>query len=508
MTPPPGRLPLHRLSLRRRLRLSRRRGLHHCGRHSHPRARRGGHRVIVTRAAATVAAAVLFSIAGKAPAQDRGWYRGGDLPVQKFQASPLVVDLDGDGRREVVIPCFDGKLYVHRHDGSAFPGWPRTMGFGDGTIGSVAAGDVDGDGTPEQVVAGDDISARNAKVEVYRTDGTRWAILSLGTSASGKATPCLIDCLRWSGSAPHPGEEIVIRDGDGRVRVFAWSGGSTFTDRSASPLFETCASDALKDRYGAQPITPSVAAWETTGGAVRIIAPSTDGKVYYWDIASAPGTAQDNWAPSAKMTFETGAGSARFYGSPALADLDGDLVPETVTGATNGAVYVWRSDGAMLDGWPQWTAQGIVSSPAVADLDGDGGLEVLVGSDDGWIYAWRADGTWLPGWPVETRGDVFSSVVAADVDPAPGLEVIAASFDGRLYAVGCAGVNLFGWPKRLDAPLYSSPAVADLHSTGRPSIVAAGSDGRLYVFDLAYRSPVPGAGWPQFRGGPARRGRP
>ena len=71
------------------------------------------------------------------------------------------VDLDGNGRMEIVVPSFDDRLYVYNHDGTPFnPGsapWPKELGFSDGTIASVSAGDIDGDSDLEIVVVGDDI---------------------------------------------------------------------------------------------------------------------------------------------------------------------------------------------------------------------------------------------------------------------------------------------------------------------------------------------------------------
>ena len=40
-------------------------------------------------------------------------------------ASPALVDLDGDGRREVLVPDLSGQLHALRVDGRPLPGWPR-----------------------------------------------------------------------------------------------------------------------------------------------------------------------------------------------------------------------------------------------------------------------------------------------------------------------------------------------------------------------------------------------
>lgn len=65
-------------------------------------------------------------------------------------ASPALVDLDADGRREVIVPDLYGQLHALRADGRAFPGWPRDL---DGwVLSSPVAADLDGDGGLEIVL--------------------------------------------------------------------------------------------------------------------------------------------------------------------------------------------------------------------------------------------------------------------------------------------------------------------------------------------------------------------
>ncbi|OYT52617.1 MAG: hypothetical protein B6U72_07640 [Candidatus Altiarchaeales archaeon ex4484_2] len=66
-------------------------------------------------------------------------------------SSPALGDLDGDGRLEVVIGSYDGRVYAWHHNGSEVDGWPKLTG---GAVASSPA-DLDGDGDVE-VIAGSD----------------------------------------------------------------------------------------------------------------------------------------------------------------------------------------------------------------------------------------------------------------------------------------------------------------------------------------------------------------
>lgn len=447
-------------------------------------------------------------------AQTKGWPRA----MGGAQASPLAVDLDADGKLEVIVPAFDDRLYVFNHDGTYFTGWPQTLMFdgsttGSGTIGSAAVGDVDGDGNLEIVVAGSNTSHESARINVYTTTGTlvQSKALDNNTNAAAKGTVSLVDCYRYSGSTRHDALEIVLRDGDGQLHVLKWNGSSfddLFVDNNT---YKTATGGtAFQDRFGSQPINASVTARYMGSDETYLLVGSTDDKIYRWKATSTTGT---NWSLSTLAAIDLNLGdTVRFLGSITFADVDGDADRDIIAGATDGKARVW--DGAswdggapsLLTGWPQSTGQAITSSAAVGDIDDDNEVEIVIGSNDGKIYAWNDDGTAVTGWPIATGGDIFGSPVLAEVDGVSGLEVIAGSLDAHLYLWTGAGALISRWPQNLNTPLYSSPSVVDLHGGGRISIVVAGYEGRLFVLDLPYHSSDTSAGWQQFRGGTTRDG--
>lgn len=456
---------------------------------------------------------LVASISSPAGAEEKGWYRESATTGSQIIGSPLVVDLDSDGKAEVVVARLDDLLYAYNHDGTTYdPGgsglWPVSLGLGNGTFSSPSYGDVDGDGVNEIVVVGNDEDLESAVLQVFETDGTLMDTYLTGTTASMKVTPCLIDCYRYDGTTRHDALEILLRDGDGEVHAVSWDDSSSeFVDLITSGGFSTCTSDSLRDWGGSQAITPSIAAANIGGDTTYLVVASTDNRIYRHLISSTSGTATQNWQVTALATV-TGdpVTQPRFYSSPVLVDLDGDTDLDIITAGSDGEVHVWDADGTYYTGWEQPMVRSTISSPAVADITGDGKPNVIVASDDGAVYAWNTTGTLLSGFPVAALGSIIGSPTVAEVDGVPGLEIVAGSLDGYIYIWSADGTMAPGWPKRLNTTVHGAAPIADLHGWGRHSIVVPGYDGKVFVFDLAAKSLDVTDGWRQFRGGVARNG--
>jgi subtilisin family serine protease len=78
-----------------------------------------------------------------------GWPLSVPRPSPGLKAS--LIDIDGDGKFEILVSTDDGNVFVLRPDGSVVPGWPVQI-RDDVHITGLSAGDVTGDGRPEVFV--------------------------------------------------------------------------------------------------------------------------------------------------------------------------------------------------------------------------------------------------------------------------------------------------------------------------------------------------------------------
>ena len=164
-----------------------------------------------------------------------------------------------------------------------------------------------------------------------------------------------------------------------------------------------------------------------------------------------------------------------------LRDMNNDLRDDVIIALSDGTIRIY--DGITLNEIRVLSVGSPLINLAVADLDGDEKLEIIASYGMG-VAILDADSGTLK-WRTETGGGV--SIAIGNVDADPVLEIVTTTFGGSGYVLdGISGgvqwkyINSFGAIVRL----------VDLDEDGMEEIVGASTWDRITVFDADVKSPV------------------
>jgi hypothetical protein len=337
-------------------------------------------------------------------------------------------------------------LFAYGDDGN-LAGWPRPVGSGSNASNLVTGSggeaperlyDLDGDNALDVIQP-----TTSGELYVLHSDGT--PLQSWNGGQPVRTEPTALAAHHGSSGIPAPREPLrapLIGDLDGDLspdivdaageHIYAW-------DRHGQPLdgFPVRIDPALSD-----PCVP---------GAPHPCMNAADRAI----------TSQNH--------IKRG-----IFGSPALADLDGDGDLDIVTGSLDQHVYAWDGEGRPLPGFPAKLATDgadgaeIVTSPAIAQLDGTGPPEIVIATNEvapgnpqfptnlfgivnsllssstgsNPVYALHGDGTPVDGWPVGVG--VASGALLPLVLPGHDAAVLDTNGDGSDEVSLTAGTGIGG----------------------------------------------------------------
>jgi len=406
-------------------------------------------------------------------------------------AAPVVADLDGDGNEEIAI-AYSNSIAVYRHDGTIMPGWPAQYPDSDNEIRSIAAADLDHDGTWE--------------IAVVRTGATPvTAVFDLqGNVLPGWPQVDCADCYDHGGYNQNIGLADITGDGDLEVVATYDCAIVGFFTREGQPL---TVNPELSDE-----LVPQVPMFHDWALAVQGWGPDGEDRDEFTD--SPPVFADLDGDGGLEVVIYSDHERAGEYVNRGncLWALEADL--------SRVAGFEWPicSGGPLYTGYEDNIVQ-VAPAPAVGNLSGDERPEIVVPSYDGLMRAYSPDGEELWSYEFNTPMASFigaSGAVIADLNGDGSPEVLFTTYamaDDRshLIILGAGGALLHKVPIALRGSM-SPPTVGDVDGDGQLDILISLKDTLGAGLGGVQLWTVPGAGtdcvlWSTGRGNPARTGR-
>ncbi len=376
---------------------------------------------------------------------------------------PAIADIDGDGKDEISVGMYDGRVFLLNYKGKNLPGWPREIPSPVNTGNLIA--DIDGDGEPEILVC-----SLNGAVFAWHIDATPvdgWPV-ELGSGPS--SAPRLV---RRAGEAPL----ILTANRDGMIFLFHGDG-------TIAPGWPRTETDTWWARGDTRATLPADIDHD---GIMEIVNLSRENTTLHcWELDGSPAAG----FPVKLPVDEKGIGLS----------FDDPENPSLIACTTDRDLLMLDTEGKILkkisplgkdDNF--FRAPCLIHSGSSAESPPD---LVAAASIRGYVYLWDNGGTPLPGWPVSLRGfiygisaeherhEVHMPIVSYDVDEDGEPEILMASYDQHLYCFGQDGTLLNSFPMTLGDMNISGVALAELDGKDGGELVVAQGGETLFAFHL------------------------
>lgn len=294
--------------------------------------------------------------------------------VDRIKAAPVLVDLDGDGLKDVIVGSTDMRLYAWKGTGEALPNFPVF-------IGSEIRAPVAVTDTVHPKIA---VLTGDSRLFLFNSDGTivTGFPLVLGSSPFyAQAQPVVADFDRDSVL-----EIAVVAGGEHNYRLYIveQDGKIAFASRELieHPFQGTLTvSDMNNDGYFDILLASRHKVFAFNRNATLVT-----NYPLLWESTYVKQELAGDWIITYDVPFE-------YRSSPIPADLNGAGVKDIVIGSPNYGVLGFDGvTGKLLNYFPLMTTGSVSAVPLIADVDKDGNIEIAVGSDNGVFYAWKIPG--------------------------------------------------------------------------------------------------------------------
>lgn len=417
--------------------------------------------------------------------------------------SPMLGDLTGDGKLDIVVVTRAGEILAWQADGSKVIANNETVMLAQANGVAVrmpkAIFAAAANGLFEPAVVVDVVGDGRAEVISLTTTGVLQVWTAQDQNNNGRAD------LAWEadlGSGPIA--NIAVRTATKNI----------FCANVAGEVFSFTPAGAMRWKIALQEPVIGISLY-----AQGLLLALQDGAVYVTDGGQLLSTAPDLNFPavtspqnafaiadldndgvleafageSEGRLFFSSNNSARNFGNAlgglALGDINRDGRKEVVLAAGN-ELFAFNSNGVLAENFPvvigkaKSFANDYDLTPILADVDGDGAQDVLVAGSEGNVYAFRFDGAQVKGFPLAMAGAGHGSLAVGDLDN-----------DGKLELVGVSGngyVHVWRLPEsssKSDWPMYHHDAVQTSFnaSTETPVVV----EGDLMPAQSVYNYPNP-----------------
>jgi len=373
---------------------------------------------------------------------------GFPVSTAELRASPLVIDLDGDGDKEIIFGDNNGFVHIYNADGSEVEDDTFPYDTGNQIWGSAAAADMDRDGLLDFV-----ITSKSKHLYIFDQNGLKTDYNAnkylMGTPAIGNLDEDAdLEVVFGGYSSPSSSNQIFAVNHDG-------------SDVDGFPLTigeKTKAGVALADFNG--------------NGLDDIVVGTDDSSIY---LIYDDGSLADGFPYLVADAIQT---------APSVLDIIDDKIIFVGTGAAfgigqNNNLYAINSDGNL-----RFTVEAnkdIRTSPSFLNHNGD--QYIFFGADDSLIYAVDTNGNALSGWPLNAGAPISKSIVFSDLDCDGEAEIIAANEGLDIVVYNIDGTLHQGFPINGSSAFTSSAVVVDLDNDGNLEILS-GTQNELSVIDI------------------------